>query len=609
MEKLYISKVNSHLEDYLNYYLSENTGKLQYSVLINAAWGAGKTWFVKKYIEKYQESERHIIYVSLNGIESIEQLDGVIYSELYPVINGKAGEFLISGFGTLLKGIKIDLTGFDYKKFMRVKNTVVLFFDDLERCKISIETVMGHINYFVEQLGIKTILIADEKQISDATYPIIKEKVIDATLGYTEDVNSTVESILNSVEDDELRGKLKQYQEDIVSIFFQVGYKNLRSLKQTIYSFEDFYEKEYFFREDSYHENVFFVIFRFFLIFSLEYKKGTFDKEILKFKNDEKNNIELVDRIKGIGSIGEKDFCAKYNISILRICFSKNDWTEILINKKYCKKTINECLDLKFYNFSEKPTWYRLMNYTDLSETEFDNLIEECKGKFAKNEFDNIADVLHTFSNFVYLRQCKLITYSTNQIRQDAIDSFFSIYEMKEGHQNIKEEINRGHYSGYAYYAKGIEEFNLFIDEIYKNYEEKYKGQLGGKASELLTLMLEDPNLFYHRIGLTNSRENYYYDVPILLEIQPDKFANELCILNREDSSIILSGLKNRYQVIMNNSPYNEERGWLESVISYLETMINGTHVCARLTKAKIELNLLPALQEIKYIGDELYKN
>jgi KAP family P-loop domain len=41
----------------------------------------------------------------------------------------------------------------------------ILIFDDLERCKVEISSLLGYINYFVEQQEMKVIIIANESVI------------------------------------------------------------------------------------------------------------------------------------------------------------------------------------------------------------------------------------------------------------------------------------------------------------------------------------------------------------------------------------------------------------------------------------------------------------
>ena len=53
-----------------------------------------------------------------------------------------------------------DLVTFFYK----LDNTVI-FFDDLERCNLNINLVLGYINQLVEHNHLKVVLIADENQV------------------------------------------------------------------------------------------------------------------------------------------------------------------------------------------------------------------------------------------------------------------------------------------------------------------------------------------------------------------------------------------------------------------------------------------------------------
>ena len=47
----WISAPNKHIEEYLDYYF-DGKKNFQYAVLLNGAWGSGKTWFVKKIFRK-----------------------------------------------------------------------------------------------------------------------------------------------------------------------------------------------------------------------------------------------------------------------------------------------------------------------------------------------------------------------------------------------------------------------------------------------------------------------------------------------------------------------------------------------------------------------------
>ena len=115
-----------------------------------------------------------------------------------------------------------------------------------------------------------------------------------------------------------------------------MGYKNLRSFKQTIFDFERFYKKEYFSYKDSFDPEIFKKVLKAFLILSLENKKGIFDKEVLNFKSDinGENSKKPVDKIaealSGFEGNDAQDFKRKYQMSLNEYIFSKELWDEIL---------------------------------------------------------------------------------------------------------------------------------------------------------------------------------------------------------------------------------------------------------------------------------------
>ncbi|MCG9494300.1 KAP family NTPase [Acinetobacter pittii] len=600
----YISESNKHIEDYLDYYFNDDKKKLNYAIMINGAWGCGKTWFVNQYIEKLKLENKKVVYISLNGIKGFEQLDGLIYSELYPIVNGKTSKFLTKGIGTLLKGMKVDLTGFDFERFYRIKDSVIIFIDDMERCKINTEELFGHINNFVENIGIKTVVIADENQIEEGAYLKIKEKLIDATFTYTEDTLVVIDSIIEGVADDHLRSMLESNKEEIMNLFTLAGYKNLRSLKQSIYSFEHFYSKDFFTRNDLFYNDVFLKTFKIYLILSLENKRGVFKNGILNFNPDDSffQDVELSKKIaascRGINGKEASEFYNKYNLSINDMVFSKENWTNILLNRIIEKELINKELNEGYFRTEiEKPIWFKLMNYFDMAEVEFDSLIDQAKYALEQENFENWADVIHTFSMLVYFNNISIIEIDLEVLKTHALRSFDKVFPVVDNLKSLREIEYKEHSSGYSYFARGIDYFNDFLNEINTIYENKYNSNLKEKANELVALMKSNPSLFYHRINLTNNSDNLFYDVPVLKEIEPLKFSEELCNLSKSELSSILPALRKRYQLIMQDPIYPKEKDWLDQVVENINIVILPQS--ERLKKAKIEQRILPLFSEI----------
>lgn len=605
MTNQYISESNKHIEDYFDYYFNDNKKKLNYAILLNGAWGSGKTWFVKKYIEKIQNKHKKVVYISLNGLQNVEQLDSLIYSELYPIVNGKAGKFISKGIGTLLKGFKVDLTGFDFEKFYRIKDSVILFFDDLERSLIDIEELLGHLNNFVENIGIKTIIVADESQINCEEYDRIKEKVIDATFIYTEDTSITIQSIISGIDDSELRSILLNQQLEILRIFDLAGYKNLRSLKQSIYSFEKFYDKSFFTRNSEFNQYVFLKVFVLYLILSIESKKGNFKNGVLNFKSDDEFLMErtigerIVSKSSGIVDQDSLDFYSKYSLSKHEVIFSIDLWNNILINRIIDKISINKELNENFFRNENKPQlWFELMNFYDLDESKFDELIESAKHDLVNGIFENWGDVLHTFSMLVYFKDIELIDLDLNECENHAINAFSKLCPIENNIKNLNHSDFREHSLGYGFYAKGITFFEEFLDKINEVYIQNYNNSLFLKAEDLLDLMREDPDLFYHRINLTNHKENYFFNVPIFNQLDAKVFAEKLCDLDKARLITVLIGLKKRYQLIYSESIYLKEEKWIKDVFDIINDELY--HASNKLIRAKIKQKIIPIFDEIK---------
>lgn len=164
-----------------------------YAVMINGTWGCGKTYFVlktlktklKEHEEKKEKSikgykKRNIIYISLYGIKSTEDISKKLCMEAYLGKTDKLGKVLKKGADVVSSLMPIALEvakpfvgnaelkqediGGVIKSFLSIKNSILIF-DDLERCDCSINEILGYINSFVEHEKIKVIIVANQEEI------------------------------------------------------------------------------------------------------------------------------------------------------------------------------------------------------------------------------------------------------------------------------------------------------------------------------------------------------------------------------------------------------------------------------------------------------------
>lgn len=260
----------------IEYYCKqENTSG---ALLVNGNWGSGKTYFFEKTLPKLSWfcSNTSIISISLFGITSREILDKKL-KEKYILKN-----LSIPEISTVKKGIISNIiysitkffTGTDIKlteKEISLKSLlgaaqvftgswdslvqiprrdkfgeVILIFDDLERCPMEMEELLGAINAYVEGSKIKTILIANEdyikeKEKTDKTYSTMKEKLVCRTIKYKPDFINIVEKVIEDyITLDYNYISFLKTQEDFLAQFLQ-KHKNIRVLKSAIQDFERFY--------------------------------------------------------------------------------------------------------------------------------------------------------------------------------------------------------------------------------------------------------------------------------------------------------------------------------------------------------------------------------
>ena len=221
IERLEESKnTNDHIVDYLDYYIDSEQSP-EYAILLKGAWGAGKTWFIKNYLKREERKSLKTIYVSLYGVTGFGEIEDQFFQQLHPVLSSKA----MSITGKVIKGVlkttlKIDLDNdgkdegsinssipdINLPDYLKNTNERVLIFDDLERCNIPFNDVLGYINYFVEHQGQKVIILANEDEIlknqsgeHSQRYKDIKEKLIGKTFKIIPNISEAMKHFLSLV--------------------------------------------------------------------------------------------------------------------------------------------------------------------------------------------------------------------------------------------------------------------------------------------------------------------------------------------------------------------------------------------------------------------------
>ena len=158
----------------------------QYAILIDSPWGSGKTYLYEHHLVDAVTTAvtdgnvRENIYISLYGIATIDALAKQLMTNFMlhikwkkgnnskEVLNAANGMFAIASKAVSVSindMVSMDLSKFStMKELSKVKNFVICF-DDLERCTIPVDEVLGFIDNLIEHCGCKIIILADEENI------------------------------------------------------------------------------------------------------------------------------------------------------------------------------------------------------------------------------------------------------------------------------------------------------------------------------------------------------------------------------------------------------------------------------------------------------------
>lgn len=195
------------ISEYLINYIEND--KTRSAVMLTGPWGSGKSYYIQnQLVNELEKKDKDIVCVSLYGLKTLADLNKSIYLEIRAKkaiknLNKKLSKNQVgidsankskkcSGFGqwikkhrkeftssayifgkTIIKGfagffnVPLEFSDKDLEKLFSSINLEgkLIVLEDLERSNIDIIEVMGYVNNFVEQDGVKVLLVANEDEI------------------------------------------------------------------------------------------------------------------------------------------------------------------------------------------------------------------------------------------------------------------------------------------------------------------------------------------------------------------------------------------------------------------------------------------------------------
>lgn len=245
------------------------------ALLLTGKWGCGKTYLIRQVRDELnKEAQYAVVIVSLFGIDSIQGVARKVKESVFKIMVGSEeqneeeawgkkaksvlssmtailGEFwgLAKGVNTALSINPYDLVTVSSQISCRqngttAKKELVLVFDDFERSKIDKVELLGAINDYCENDGIKTILVADEAHIEGDEYKGFKEKLISRTVKVRADFANAIWHIINNYK--ETAQGYKDFLGNNIGalsiLFIESRTDNIRSFKSFLMDFERVYQ-------------------------------------------------------------------------------------------------------------------------------------------------------------------------------------------------------------------------------------------------------------------------------------------------------------------------------------------------------------------------------
>ena len=583
--------INKHIKDYLDYYC-DLAHAPDYAVLVKGAWGSGKTFFIKNYKEQLKKDGKKYLYVSLYGMVSCSEIEDQFFQQLHPLLSSKS----MAITGKILKGalratLKVDLDGdgkpdatvssqipdMNIPDYLKGTDECIIFFDDLERCNIEIETILGYINHFVEHQGLKIIVIANEEEVlrkykgeeSENSYLRVKEKLIGKTLCVVADVDDAIDDFIEKVDEPESKMFLQKNKTFVAAIYSISNYENLRNLKQAIWDFERIYKLLP--EKAKAIDALVLEIMSFLLVFSFEIRKGSmlpadivnlqplYYANLFDDKKEKKDSNPLL-------KIIEKYSVLNVQEPLPSGAFWKAFFDNGVIEKSEMETSLEKSTFLKD---EETPSWVRLYHFFELTDGEFEEVLLLVEQEFSDFTYEDIGIIKHIIGIWLWLSNNNLYKKSKSVI----IDELKAYLEMlsKKGILTYSEAtqelaVERDCYGGLGFFGNDLPEFNEACDCIERALNDAKIKNFPDEGNDLLEIMKSDFDKFSRMIRLSNSEDQIFYDQPILKYIQPKDFVDSYLSLEPKNQRKVGPVLEKRYQNGLARGKILEELDWLKEL-------------------------------------------
>lgn len=248
------------------------------ALLLTGEWGCGKTYLIENELKEALKAKSRVIRVSLFGITTIDGIHMAVkqawvseYSKdkkwKNAVEKAQQSKEVVGKLDFLPEWFR-GIATTDWQAFIEIKNTigeetVILVFDDLERCCLATVDILGAINDYCENQKFHTIIVANQdkmrvsveimenpiefeidtfvkeddpnfvkratgkikykskENVGELSYSEIKEKIIHRTVRYIPDYTDIVNTVIEKIkyQDNEYKKFVMECRNGVQEVF------------------------------------------------------------------------------------------------------------------------------------------------------------------------------------------------------------------------------------------------------------------------------------------------------------------------------------------------------------------------------------------------------
>lgn len=578
--------------------------------MLRGPWGSGKTWFIDKYQERLKTQGKRPLYVSLFGVSKPSDISDQFFAQIHPVLANAKVQKTWAIAKSLLKGtIKIDLDR-DGKEDGTLQVAIpeldkwastegaILIFDDLERCGMSNEDILGFINQFVEHDGYRVLVVANEEAKSidrESGFATIKEKVIGRTFQIRPDASAALTHFLAEVSSRKAHGILADKQNEVLAVFQRADYGNLRQLRQAVFDFSDIWDCMH---AEGLDQKAEFVnrLLNDVLTLSIEHRAGTLSvsdmtelgvQDWSKYFNEKEKASEEA-------PLSPKELALKRHGLDQEpvLALTASAYAEFFERGDLSEATAKESLaNSKYLANDSTASWRRLWYLHSLTDGEFRALSTDVYQRLVALEYVSEGELLHAVSMMLSLASQGLISKTSKQmiaIAKKVVKDSAGEGKIDPGSSGERS----GSFSrdmaafGLGFTGRDTKEFQEFFAFYRQQQTSARMSVVRQRSIDWMKLLEENPKLWVKHLVRTVNEDCWFSDEAVFAFVSADNFVKILGEAPTPTLEIVQRAFKERY------AHPNEYTKWKLHELSFLQKVHAKLSAKVKLHRGQISLSI-----------------